>query len=416
MPTSSSKTAPRSPLPLLPPPPRIAALRGGVGAAAESRRAPGLDVRAHPEPRGRGEAHRGWRTPPRQGPARARATRVLRGGGERGLARLGGPPMGESRARRGARSLRGEGPPSHARPGIVRCRALRPRDPPRARPDVSPPADDRRRARRARPRQRRDARRPRRRRVPVLARPERHRAHPRRVRAPDGGWPRVRRVGVARVCDAVSRRARAPRRASTFGVARHARRRRVSLLRPPRRGRIREDVPLTRGGADRRSESARGARSRPAETRDDGDVRRRRAKTQSARGGARRGRRVPTRQTRPAGTLRVRARPRRDVSTPDAPGSETPRGGARAPREPRGGGDCQDEGVDRAETRRHGRVLRTRRGGAESERSEGRESGGRGEDGEDGEDGGDGGDGGGGDAGGRGGRANTRRGDGERRG
>ena len=86
------------------------------------------------------------------------------------------------------------------------------------------------------------------------------------------------------------------------------------------------------------------------------------------------------------------------------------------PRDARGGGDCQDEGVDRAEARRHGRVLRTRRSGAESERSEGRESGGRGEDGEDGEDGGDGGDGGGGDAGGRGGRANTRRGDGERRG
>ena len=77
-------------------PPRIAA-RGGVGAAAESRRAPGLDVRAHPEPRGRGEAHRGWRTLAKGQHELAR--RKLGGGGERGPARLGGPPTGESRAR-----------------------------------------------------------------------------------------------------------------------------------------------------------------------------------------------------------------------------------------------------------------------------------------------------------------------------
>ena len=91
-----------------------------------------------------------------------------------------------------------------------------------------------------------------------------------------------------------------------------------------------------------------------------------------------------------------------------------------APREPRGGGDCQDEGVDRAEARRHGRVYEHAEAArkakeakaakaADAEKTEKTEK--TEEETEETE-----GDGGGGDAGGRGGRANTRRGDGERRG
>ena len=82
--------------------------------------------------------------------------------------------------------MRGEGPPSHARPGIVRCRAVRPRDPPRATRRFATRRRSKARSTRSPASETRRARRPRRRRVPVLARPERHRAHPRRVRAP--GW------------------------------------------------------------------------------------------------------------------------------------------------------------------------------------------------------------------------------------
>ena len=248
-------------------------------------------VRARPRARVVRRAARRGRAPVRTRAARARPTRVLRASRGREPAGRRGRAMEAREGGQGARRW-SHGQAAHARPRALRPSAMRRRDGRGGRPARAPSADARASQTHARQPARGDAGGVPRRRIALLARAQRHRAHPRDVRA----FNAQRTLGARRRVAHVRRRlfgiARPPRRPSIPGLARHAGVRGVRGVR--RRGglrcaraRLHREVRRARG----RPAATRGSRPRAADARGGVALRERGTKVQGAQREVRRGHR-----------------------------------------------------------------------------------------------------------------------------